>query len=117
MFTHFTEPFWEYGHFPLADRNGTRLINPWKGTGNNASPFDQDFYLVLDVAVGGTNGWFEDGKSGKPWIDASKAAKSDFWLSRDEWFPTWEEQGRMEVKSVKMWQQEGYNDCQAGTHL
>jgi hypothetical protein len=28
------------------------------------------FYLILDVAVGGTNGWFPDG-SEKPWLDGS----------------------------------------------
>lgn len=57
MYTHFAEPFWTYGHFPLADSNGTRLADPWSETGTNAAPFDQDFYLVLNVAVGGTNGW------------------------------------------------------------
>jgi hypothetical protein len=89
LYTHFQQPFWDYGHFPLADSNGTRLVNPWAGTGSNASPFDQDFYLVLDVAVGGTNGWFEDGKAGKPWIDANFRAKHDFWEAKHEWYPTW----------------------------
>ena len=28
------------------------------------------FYLILDVAVGGTSGWFPDG-SEKPWLDGS----------------------------------------------
>ena len=40
--------------------NATLLANPWadsKSTTGNA-PFDQDFYLILNVAVGGTNGWF-----------------------------------------------------------
>ncbi|KAH7392680.1 concanavalin A-like lectin/glucanase domain-containing protein [Pyrenochaeta sp. MPI-SDFR-AT-0127] len=113
MFKTFNKPFWDHGQFPVADRNGTRLNNPWELTGSKASPFDQDFYLVLDVAVGGTNGWFEDGKSGKPWIDKSPLAKKDFWDKRDQWYPTWQQDGQMKVKSVKMWQQSGYNGCKA----
>jgi beta-glucanase (GH16 family) len=31
--------------------------NPWKGQPNNA-PFDQKFYLIFNLAVGGTNGYF-----------------------------------------------------------
>ncbi|KAL1599975.1 hypothetical protein SLS59_006048 [Nothophoma quercina] len=113
MYTHFDEPFFEYGRFPLADSNGTRLDNPWAATGSNTSPFDQDFYLIINVAVGGTNGWFEDGKSAKPWLDGSQTAKKDFWQAKDQWYPTWEKDGQMEIKSVKMWQQSGYNGCKA----
>ncbi|KAF2636440.1 concanavalin A-like lectin/glucanase [Massarina eburnea CBS 473.64] len=113
MYTRFAEPFWDYGRFPLSDSNGTRLDNPWAGANDIAAPFNQDFYLVLNVAIGGTNGWFEDGKSGKPWIDSSPTAKRDFWQARDSWYPTWEESGTMEVKSVKIWQQSGWNGCKA----
>lgn len=111
-YTHFDQPFWNYGAFPLSDSNGTRLENPWARTSSNASPFDKDFYLVLNVAVGGTNGWFKDGKSGKPWLDGSPTAKLDFWRAREQWFPTWQDRGWMEVKRVKMWQQAGYNGCE-----
>lgn len=113
MYTHFDEPFWSYGKFPLADANGTRLENPWTSAGSYTTPFDQEFYLVLNVAVGGTNGWFRDGTAGKPWIDANPHARKDFWDARDQWYPTWKKQGFMEVKSVKMWQQAGYNGCNA----
>lgn len=51
------------------------------------------------------NGWFTDGKYGKPWIDNSPTAKKDFWNARDTWYPTWEKNGQMIVDSVKMWQQ------------
>jgi hypothetical protein len=113
MYTHFDQPFFQYGNFPLADANGTRLEDPWKDTKSNTSPFDQDFYLVLNLAVGSTNGWFEDGNSKKPWIDRSPRAKLDFWEARNEWLPTWKEGGAMKVKSVKMWQQSGHNGCKA----
>lgn len=111
LYANFDIPLWERGDFPLSDSNGTRLVDPWSQTGNAATPFDQDFYLILNVGVGGTNGWFEDGKSGKPWVDGSPTARKDFWNAQDSWYPTWAENGQMKVKSVKMWQQKGYNGC------
>lgn len=111
MYVSFNEPFWTKGDFPISDSNGTRLVDPWGSTGRDSTPFDQDFYLILNVAVGGTNGWFEDGASGKPWVDASSTAPSQFWQARDQWYPTWEKNGQMTVKSVKMMQQKGYNGC------
>ena len=32
------------------------------------------FYLVMNVAVGRTNGWFPDGAGDKPWLDGSFSA-------------------------------------------
>ena len=76
-----------------------QLTDPWPN--NNVAPFDQRasaslssvlfplpsilssilhsdvlriplaFYLIMDVAVGGTSGWFPDGKGDKPWLDQS----------------------------------------------
>jgi beta-glucanase (GH16 family) len=111
LYTNFNEPLWKRGNFPLSNLNGTQLIDPWSQTGRPSTPFDQNFYLILNVAVGGTNGWFEDGKSGKPWVDASPTAKLDFWNARDQWYPTWQQQGWMEISRVRMWQQKGYNGC------
>ncbi|KAF2810496.1 glucan endo-1,3-beta-D-glucosidase [Mytilinidion resinicola] len=111
MYKHYNKPLWDVGQFPLSDSNGTRLVDPWSFTGNPATPFDQDFYLILNVAVGGTNGWFKDGAVGKPWVDASPTSKKDFWNARNQWYPTWEKTGQMKIKSVKMWQQAGYNGC------
>ncbi|KAI4127134.1 MAG: hypothetical protein LQ347_004730 [Umbilicaria vellea] len=111
VYTNFNQPLWKRGDFPLSDSNGTRLIDPWSKTGNDATPFDQDFYLILNVGVGGTNGWFQDGASGKPWVDQSPTAKKDFWDARAQWQPTWEKNGQMTVTKVKMWQQQGYNGC------
>jgi beta-glucanase (GH16 family) len=101
-YNHFNIPFFEKGHFPLTDSNGTRLVDPWTHTGRLQTPFDEDFYLIINVAVGGTNGWFQDGKSGKPWLNGDPAAKLAFWMARDQWLPTWEKNGAMVVKSVKV---------------
>lgn len=110
MYNKFDQPLWQRGRFPLADRNGTSFVDPWSPTGDNAAPFNKNFYLILNVAVGGTNGWFADGVAGKPWVDGSPTAKKDFWEARDRWYPTWKAP-EMQIKSVKMWQQAGHNGC------
>ncbi|MCJ1436639.1 hypothetical protein MMC27_006019 [Xylographa pallens] len=111
LYTNFNQPLWQQGNFPLSDSNGTAIENPWSKTGGDSTPFDQEFYLILNVAVGGTNGWFQDGASGKPWVDADPSAKLEFWKARSQWEPTWATNGQMKVTSVKMWQQQGYNGC------
>ncbi|MCJ1408295.1 hypothetical protein MMC19_002369 [Ptychographa xylographoides] len=111
LYTNFNQPLWQQGNFPLSDANGTSIVNPWGQTGRDSTPFDQDFYLILNVAVGGTNGWFQDGINGKPWVDQSPTAKKEFWDARNQWLPTWQQNGQMKVTSVKMWQQQGYNGC------
>jgi beta-glucanase (GH16 family) len=113
MYVNFNEPMWTYGNFPVSNENGTMLHDPWSFTGRDSTPFDQEFYLILNVAVGGTNGWFEDAVEGKPWVDVSATAKLDFWKARHQWYPTWQENGEMVIQSVKMWQQSGYNGCNA----
>ncbi|KAF5375890.1 hypothetical protein D9615_008202 [Tricholomella constricta] len=103
------ESFWERGDFPPVVQNGSQAVildNPWVN-GTKAAPFDESFYLILNVAVGGTNGWFPDGAGNKPWLDGSRTAMGDFWKNRDRWLPTWPtsvEDRAMVVDSVKMWQ-------------
>jgi beta-glucanase (GH16 family) len=104
LYTNFNEPLWKRGNFPAYTANGTKYVDTWSQTGRDQTPFDQEFYLILNVAVGGTNGWFEDSKSGKPWLDGSDRAKIDFWDNRDQWYPTWT-QPQMEISQVMMWQQ------------
>ena len=62
----------------------------------------------MDVAVGGTNGWFPDGAGDKPWLDQSNskcrivfaalldllicpfiAAMYDFTRAQSQWYSTW----------------------------
>jgi len=76
----FDQSFFNRGNFPPVVTNVTSnqqfvLQNPWQGRPNSA-PFDRSFYLILDVAVGGTNGWFPDGAGNKPWLDSSKSTRS-----------------------------------------
>jgi hypothetical protein len=110
------EGMWERGGFEGNTVNGTRVSNPWEGASNTA-PFDQEFYLILNVAVGGRNSYFEDGDcysgsagatfcaGNKPWRNDSPRAMRDFWEARDQWYPTWGDanQRGMTVRSVKMY--------------
>lgn len=70
----FDEPFFQRGKFPpTVAANDTFIVtpDPWVNGTKNVAPFDQPFYLIMNVAVGGTNGWFPDGVGNKPWLDGS----------------------------------------------
>ena len=56
-----SEGLWERGEFASQVENSTFLDNPWgNSTGvNGNAPFDEEFYLILNVAVGSRNGWFK----------------------------------------------------------
>ncbi|KAF2454644.1 glycosyl hydrolase [Lineolata rhizophorae] len=98
---------WQRGYFAEQTENSSLLEDPWSHTGNANTPFDQEFFLILNVAVGSRNGWFQDGKGEKPWLDDSTSAAADFLRAAGKWLPTWgdgDDRG-MTVKSVKMWQQ------------
>jgi hypothetical protein len=65
---------WDFGQFAQTIENSSLAENPWNQTGQGNTPFDQSFYLILDVAVGSRNGWFLDHVGSKPWIDAGNSA-------------------------------------------
>ena len=69
------------------------------------APFDQRFYLIINLAVGGTNGYFPDGQGGKPWTDTSGSAANDFWSKEAIWHPTWT--SPFMIDSVNIWQTPG----------
>ncbi|KAF2021808.1 glycoside hydrolase family 16 protein [Aaosphaeria arxii CBS 175.79] len=98
---------WDRGEFGKALVNHSALYDPWSQTGKPNTPFDQDFYLILNVAVGSTNGFFPDGVGNKPWGDQSPTAMKEFWDGQGAWYPTWGEGDTrgLTVKSVKMWRQ------------
>ncbi|KAI0740036.1 concanavalin A-like lectin/glucanase [Earliella scabrosa] len=110
MYLRFNEPFFKRGEFPPVVANGTDFINledPWKSGTPNVAPFDQPFYLIMNVAVGGTNGWFPDGVGDKPWLDGSQTAMTDFARAQNQWYTSWPqnpEDRALVVDYVKMWQ-------------
>ncbi|KAJ3329147.1 hypothetical protein HDU76_008519 [Blyttiomyces sp. JEL0837] len=87
--------FWGKGGFESS------INNPWAG-GCDQAPFDQEFYLVMNVAVGGTNGYFP---GGAPWSNTSPHAPLDFWKARDTWQKTWAgEDVVMKIDKVTVWE-------------
>lgn len=94
--------YWERGGWS----SNPNLNNPWDGQPNSA-PFDQKFYLVFNVAVGGVNGYFPDGVGDKPWSDASSTAASDFNKALSSITETWDlvgDESALQIRSVKVWQ-------------
>jgi beta-glucanase (GH16 family) len=96
--------FFSKGGFPATFQNGTDaqvvIENPWgadkkDGDGNKLTktptnaPFDQEFYLIINLAVGGTSGWFPDEVAEKPWYDKAESAMVDFAAAHEKWVPTW----------------------------
>ncbi len=89
-----TEGFWAKGNFTG--------FNPWASGAVNA-PFDQRFYLIMNLAVGGTNGYFADGLGdGKPWSNTDAHAANQFWAGAPGWGPTWT--APLVIDSVTVWQ-------------
>ena len=106
IYTKFSEPQWTRGQFPQVS-GGDLITDPWN-TNRYNTPFDMPFYLIINVAVGGSNGFFPDPDSGKPWANTAANASAYFWQAKDTWYPTWVKgQAEMVVKSVKMWQECG----------
>jgi len=99
---------WELGDF-ANDFPGVK--NPWEGQARSA-PFDQEFFLVMNVAVGGVGYFSDDAQNSpaeKPWSNESPQASLDFLNAQTSWYPTWkpeEEDGElaaMKVDYVKVW--------------
>ncbi|XP_022117149.2 beta-1,3-glucan-binding protein [Pieris rapae] len=97
--------FWQFGGFG-SNPNFRNLENPWQ-SGSKMAPFDQKFYLIMNLAVGGTNGFFPDGVSNpdpKPWWNGSPTAPRDFWNARNAWLRTWNgENAALQVDYVRVW--------------
>lgn len=93
------QDFFEKGNYPAG------TDNPWKNAAPGA-PFDQEFYLVMNVAVGGVASYFPD-FPGKPWSNQSPTAARDFWQNRDSWLKTWPNDNTraLAIDSVKMWRE------------
>lgn len=97
----FTEPMFQRGirnnFFPSS------VDNPWTVSSNpNAAPFDQEFYIIMNVAVGGTSNYFPDGY-GKPWSNHEEHPLNSFYNNQNLWLKTWNDPA-MVIDSVYVWQ-------------
>jgi len=89
------QSFWQRGNF------SNNMHNPW-GDQPNVAPFNQDYYLIFNVAVGGTNGYFPDGLGGKPWTDTSPNSVNEFYNGKKVWGQTWNgEDSALQIDWVK----------------
>lgn len=93
---HSNTSYWERSG--ITDRE-----NPWQYSKNKNAPFDTEFYLIINLAVGGTAGYFKDGIAAKPWSDNSQRASSEFWDNKGQWYPTWSNASTFQISSVKVW--------------
>jgi len=79
MYISMSPPFFDRGDYPPG------ADNPWRNGGPNA-PFDQEYYVIINLAVGGTTGYWPPPT---PWGDNEHAMR-DFWTNKAAWLPSWE---------------------------
>jgi hypothetical protein len=83
---------------PIIDDKGYPVPNPWFTSPLKAAPFDKRFHLILNIMIGGTNGWVPDdvvddhaysNSGGQQW--RPYGAMNDFWKAHRTWLPSWGE--------------------------
>jgi beta-glucanase (GH16 family) len=101
------------GFYKAGDYEAEGVPNPWtKGT--LMAPFDQEFYLQIQLAVGGVSKYFPDvnddieNPGGKPWLNDSPQAATDFWTYRNSWLDEWDlvegsTRSSLMVDYIKIW--------------
>jgi hypothetical protein len=100
----FNESLWHKGSRVHGDFERAREDNPWQDSPNKNAPFDKDFFLIMNLAVGGTNKYFGEDMPDKPWTHGTKHAVDQFWKARHKWGPTWKgEDADMRVDYVRIW--------------
>jgi hypothetical protein len=71
------ESFWQRGNFPPT------FNNPWEASNNKNAPFDKEYFLIMNLAVGGTNSYFPDGVGGKPWSNNDPHSVNAFYNAKN----------------------------------
>ncbi|CAG9799659.1 unnamed protein product [Chironomus riparius] len=98
------------GFWDRAQLWNSGMPNPWANRSKMA-PFDQEFYIIMNLAVGGTGGYFPDSGVNqphpKPWKDTSSRAAAEFWEKKNDWLPGWNlganDDSHLQVDYVKVW--------------
>lgn len=96
--------FWKLGNF------SENIHNPWASE-SKVAPFDQEFFIIMNLAVGGNNGCFhENFKPSALWDnDEQNHGKlmKQFCENRNKWLPTWKgENTALKIDYVEVWKQE-----------
>lgn len=87
--------------------------NPWAYETDKSAPFNQEYYLILNVAAGGVNDYWTEGACNKPWSNTSPHSVNEFWNAKDQWLPTWNpttHDSAMKVDYIKVWQNDGTSE-------
>lgn len=92
--------FWARGRFPGE--------NIW--TNSLMGPFDQEFVIQINNAVGGTsffNDAYVSGTGRKPWSNKSPRPAREFWEGRAQWEPSWNidvnDERDFQIDYVRVW--------------
>lgn len=101
----FDEDMFTKGEFPET------VNNPWQYETEKSAPFNQEYFLIFNVAAGGTNGYFEDGKCGKPYANTDPHAPNAFYNTKDQWFPTWKDSSAMQIDYVRVYQNDAMEEA------
>lgn len=97
--------FWKRSKF---DKKYPGVENPW-GTGTKMAPFDEEYYLMIQLCVGGIVDFPDDAENEgeKPWKNYSPiSAAGDFWKGRKQWLPTWnfkDLDNAFQIDYVRIW--------------
>ena len=87
------------------------INNPWQYESEKSAPFNQEFFLVFNVAVGGTNDYWPEGQCGKPWSNTDSHSVNAFWNNKSVWYDSWNypasNDAAMKIESVKVYQDDG----------
>lgn len=96
--------FWELGQF-----NKEGIENPWRGSKSKMAPFDDEFYVIINLAVGSST-FFSDNSRNyptpKPWKNNSTCPMKDFWEHKSDWLPTWNvktDDSHLKVDYIRVW--------------
>lgn len=83
------DPIDNFGLPATNPSTGAAMISPWTISNHKSAPFDESFYLIMNVAVGGQSGYFDTKDA--PWSrDADYwTAQKQVWEAREELSKTW----------------------------
>jgi beta-glucanase (GH16 family) len=87
------------------------IDNPWQYETDKSAPFNQDYYLIFNVAVGGTNDYWPEGQCGKPWSNTDQHSVNAFYNAKGAWMNTWNypatHDSAMKIDYVRVYQDDG----------
>lgn len=91
----------------LADFFAASSVDNIYAGASPAAPFDQPFYMIINLSVGGTS-YFPDPDAAKPWLNSEVDPAGSFYAARGAWGPTWAPgASSLRVDSVRVWQPTG----------